>query len=84
MVSELDLLKHPWSEVHPGLQGRIARKMFNAVRGSGAFITPMAAVTGAVAEEILETMLNQAKSKVSCLEKIRRMYAIMEATFHFG
>ncbi|GIT72702.1 MAG: hypothetical protein Ct9H300mP28_25160 [Pseudomonadota bacterium] len=48
--------------------------MFNAVRGAGTFITPMAAVAGAVAEEILETMLNQAKSDVSCLEKIRRMY----------
>ena len=74
LVSELDLLKLPWSEVHPEPQGRIARKMFNAVRGTGAFITPMAAVAGAVAEEILETMLNQAKSDVSCLEKISRMY----------
>ena len=34
----------------------------------------MAAVAGAVAEEILETMMNQAKSDVFCLEKIRRMY----------
>ena len=67
-------MKLPWSEVHPEPQGRIARKMFNAVRGASAFITPMAAVAGAVAEEILETMLNQAKSDVSCLEKIRRMY----------
>jgi len=74
LVSELDLLKLPWSEVHREPKGRIARKMFNAVRGSRAFITPMAAVAGAVAEEILETMLNQAKSEVSCLEKIRRMY----------
>jgi len=74
LVSELDLLKLPWSEVHREPKGRIARKMFNAVRGSRAFITPMAAVAGAVAEEILETMLNQAKSEVSYLEKIRRMY----------
>ena len=74
LVSELALLKLPWNEVHPEPQGRIARKMFNAVGGTGAFITPMAAVAGAVAEEILETMLNQAKSDVSCLEKIRRMY----------
>ena len=48
--------------------------MFNAVRGTGEFITPMAAVAGAVAEEILETMLDQAKSHASFLEKIRRMY----------
>ena len=74
LVSELGLLKLPWSEVLPDPQGRIARKMFNAVRGSGAFITPMAAVAGAVAEEILETMVNHAKSEVSCLEKICRMY----------
>ena len=68
LVSELDLLKLPWSEVNPEPQGRIARKMFNAVHGTGAFMTPMAAVAGAVAEEILETMLNQAKSDVSCLK----------------
>jgi len=74
LVSELHLLKLPWSEVHPEPQGRIARKMFNAVSGAGTFITPMAAVAGAVAEEILETMLNRAKSDVSCLGKIRRMY----------
>ena len=74
LVSELKLLKLPISEVNPEPKGRIARKMFNAVRGAGTFITPMAAVAGAVAEEILETMLNQAKSDVSCLEKIRRMY----------
>ena len=74
LVSELGLLKLPWSEVLPDPQGRIARKMFNAVRGSGAFITPMAAVAGAVAEEILETMVNHAKSEVSGLEKICRMY----------
>ena len=65
LVSELELLKLPWSEVHPEPQGRIARKMLNAVRGSRAFITPMAAVAGAVAEEILETMVNHAKSEVS-------------------
>ena len=74
LVSELQLLKLPLSEVNPEPKGRIALKMFNAVRGTGAFITPMAAVAGAVAEEILETMLNQAKSDVSCLKKIRRMY----------
>ena len=74
LVSELQLLKLPLSEVHPEPKGRIARKMFNAVRGARTFITPMAAVAGAVAEEILETMLNQAKSEVSYLEKIRRMY----------
>ena len=74
LVSELDLLKLPWGEVHPEPQGSIARKMYNAVRGSGEFFTPMAAVAGAVAEEILETMLNQARSKVSYIGKIRRMY----------
>ena len=74
LVSELKLLKLAFSEVNPEPKGRIARKMFNAVRGAGTFITPMAAVAGAVAEEILETMLDQAKSHVSFLEKIRRMY----------
>ena len=68
LVSELKLLKLPFSEVNPEPKGRIARKMFNAVRGTRAFITPIAAVAGAVAKEILETMLNQAKSKVFCLQ----------------
>ena len=39
LVSELDLLKLPWIEIHQELQGRIARKMFNAVRGVETFIT---------------------------------------------
>ena len=68
------MLKLPWDEFQPEPQGRIARKMYNAVRGSKTFLTPMAAVAGAVAEEILEAMLNQAKSKVSFYGKIRRMY----------
>ena len=67
-------MRRPWRGIRQELQGRVAREVFNAVRGAETFITPMAAVAGAVAEEILETMLNQAKSDVSCLEKVRRMY----------
>lgn len=74
LVSELDLLKLPWNKNHPVPHGSIARKMLNAVKGVSAFITPMAAVAGAVAEEILETMLYEAKSKDSGLGSIRRMY----------
>ena len=74
LVSELDLLKLPWSKNHPEPRGSIARKMLNAVNGSMRFITPMAAVAGAVAEEIMETMILEANSIDTSLESIRRMY----------
>jgi len=74
LVAELDLLKQPWSADLPNPKGGIAQKMCFAVRGSNIFVTPMAAVAGAVAEEILEAMLFEAKILVPCLEEIQRMY----------
>jgi hypothetical protein len=74
LVAELDLLKQPWSEDLPDPKGGIAQKMCFAVRGSNIFVTPMAAVAGAVAEEILEAMLFEAKNQDPCLEEIQRMY----------
>ena len=74
LVAELDLLKQPWSADLPNPKGGIAQKMCFAVRGSNIFVTPMAAVAGAVAEEILEAMLFEAKKLGSCLEEIQRMY----------
>jgi hypothetical protein len=46
----------------PEPQGQIARRMWRAVRPFSAerFITPMAAVAGAVAEEVLHAMVNAA------------------------
>ncbi len=55
LVAELPLLR---SAVLPGtacaLQGRVARRMWQACRPlAGEFITPMAAVAGAVAQELI-------------------------------
>ena len=74
LVAEMDLLKHPWSADLPDPKGGIAQKMCFAVRGSDIFVTPMAAVAGAVSDEVLEAMLYEAKNPDPCLEEIQRMY----------
>jgi len=60
LVAELPLLKRPCPPRGLGLCGPVARRMQAAVRpfaAQGCFITAMAAVAGAVAEEVLEAML---------------------------
>jgi ApbE superfamily uncharacterized protein (UPF0280 family) len=59
LCSELEFLRRPVSEDGDLPAGPIARGMVAAVKpfASRTFITPMAAVAGAVAEEILETMI---------------------------
>ena len=74
LVVEMDLLKQPWSADLPDPKGGIAQKMCFAVRGSDIFVTPMASVAGAVADEVLEAMLYEAKNQYPCLEEIQRMY----------
>ena len=74
LVTEMDLLKQPWSADLPDPKGVIAQKMCFAVRDSDIFVTPMAAVAGAVADEVLEAMLYEAKNPDPCLEEIQRMY----------
>ncbi|WP_456389916.1 UPF0280 family protein, partial [Profundibacter sp.] len=55
LASELPLLRAPVSHIGP--TGRIARKMANAVaRHTDSFVTPMAAVAGAVADEVCRAM----------------------------
>lgn len=55
LVAELPLLRRAMGAPP---QGRIARRMHDAVRPHGAvFVTPMAAVAGAVAEEVLGAMV---------------------------
>jgi len=63
LCSELSLLRMPAGTDTPMPKGTIARRMALAVRpyAEGTFITPMAAVAGAVAEEILEAMTAAAK-----------------------
>ena len=63
LCGELEFLRRPACEGGDLPSGAIARRMMAAVRpyASQIFITPMAAVAGAVAEEILDTMIAAAK-----------------------
>jgi ApbE superfamily uncharacterized protein (UPF0280 family) len=63
LCSELTFLRQPAWVDGPQPGGSAARRMVEAVRpyASRHFITPMAAVAGAVAEEILEVMTSAAK-----------------------
>ena len=58
LVSELALLRAPLSEPYPLARGPVARRMIAACWPHRAvFITPMAAVAGAVADETLGALL---------------------------
>jgi len=58
LVRELPLLRRPVGEAYPLLQGPVARRMAEAVwPHRGVYITPMAAVAGSVADEMLQAML---------------------------
>jgi ApbE superfamily uncharacterized protein (UPF0280 family) len=63
LCAELPLLRAQAMPGGPSLNGKIARRMAVAVAPYAArtFITPMAAVAGAVAEEILEVMTSAAR-----------------------
>jgi ApbE superfamily uncharacterized protein (UPF0280 family) len=58
LCRELDLLRAPADRLHTMPEGPIARRMVGAVLpfARDMFITPMAAVAGAVAEEIIAVM----------------------------
>ncbi|MGA7290919.1 MAG: UPF0280 family protein [Terriglobales bacterium] len=62
LCRELAFLRLPVREESASPWGTIARQMTNAVRpyASQTFITPMAAVAGAVAEDLLATMISAA------------------------
>ena len=62
LCEELTELRQPADPEHCSLRGIVARRMHDAVAPFAAehFITPMAAVAGAVAEEILGAMLDAA------------------------
>lgn len=58
LVDELEILRTPVGAAYPLVRGPVAKRMVAAVwPHRDVFITPMAAVAGAVAEEILEAML---------------------------
>lgn len=58
LVRELPALRRPVGDVRPLVQGPVARRMAEAVWPHRAmFITPMAAVAGAVADEMLQALV---------------------------
>lgn len=63
LCGELTLLRTAWRDDSKPPQGRIARRMAQAVApyAKNEFITPMAAVAGAVAEEIVYAMTDTAQ-----------------------
>jgi uncharacterized protein len=56
LVGELPLLRRPIADNHP-ITGTVAGRMVTACRPYDVFVTPMAAVAGAVADEVLASML---------------------------
>jgi len=58
LVGELPFLRRPLGEAYPLLQGPVARRMAEATWPHRAvYITPMAAVAGAVADEMLQALI---------------------------
>jgi ApbE superfamily uncharacterized protein (UPF0280 family) len=58
LVAELPLLRRAVGDDHPGVNGPVASRMLAACRPyATVFITPMAAVAGAVADEVLAALL---------------------------
>ncbi|MDP6705872.1 MAG: UPF0280 family protein [Alphaproteobacteria bacterium] len=61
LVTELPRLRRPLAESDAPFKGAVALRMARAVaRFPGEFVTPMAAVAGAVADEILQVMRAEA------------------------
>jgi len=59
LVRELPMLRRPVGDAYPLLQGPVARRMAEAVWPHRAvYITPMAAVAGAVADEMLQALVH--------------------------
>lgn len=58
LVDELTVLRRPVGDARPLLRGPVARRMGEAVwPHRGVYITPMAAVAGAVADEMLQALV---------------------------
>jgi ApbE superfamily uncharacterized protein (UPF0280 family) len=58
LVRELPILRRPVNDAYPLLQGPVARRMAEAVWPlRSVYITPMAAVAGAVADEMVQALV---------------------------
>jgi ApbE superfamily uncharacterized protein (UPF0280 family) len=68
LVGELSCLRAPWDAAHPP-SGAVARRMHDACAiASDKFVTPMAAVAGAIADHVLAAMMtgpHAATTKIS-------------------
>ncbi len=61
LVTELDRLRRPVQQGSPQFAGAVAKRMWRATLAHcGEFVTPMAAVAGGVADEVLGAMSNAA------------------------
>lgn len=85
LCGELEFLRRPASEDGRPPSGSIAQRMCAAVRpyASRMFITPMAAVAGAVAEEILEAMTTTACLTRACVNNGGDIALHLAASEHF-
>ena len=68
LVEELQVLRSPVVAAYPRVRGPVAKRMVAAVwPHRTVFITPMAAVAGAVAEELLEAMVLGRRLRKACV-----------------
>lgn len=68
LVAELPVLRQPLDAAHPLLRGAVARRMVAAAwRHRGVFLTPMIAVAGAVADELLAAMVAGRELHKACV-----------------
>ena len=68
LVEELPRLRQPVGEIYPLLRSPAARRMAAAVWPCrDVFITPMAAVAGAVADELMESLLKDRGLRKACV-----------------
>lgn len=68
LVGELASLRRPLGEVGPTLDGPVARRMVAACQPHRAvFITPMAAVAGAVADHVLAALVRGRSLRRACV-----------------
>ena len=73
LVAELPVLRRPLADALPGPASPVGRRMAAAVRPfEDRFITPMAAVAGAVADEICAAMVTDGKPASRVCERRRR------------
>ncbi len=68
LVAELRCLRRPVNGSYPDFEGKVARRMTAAVwPHRGVFVTPMAAVAGSVADELMEALIQGRALSKACV-----------------